>query len=266
MKYFVFSDIHGHYQLLINELKKVGFDINNDNHMLISIGDNFDRGKENIEVYQYLKELKEKNKIILIKGNHEDLLIELLERGYPLSRDYSNGTYDTLNEFYKKIFNVDADIKNNDYLDLYKKLKEEGFLDFIYEMLDYYETPNYIFTHGFIPIDGQWNYYFNSNCVYNPNWRDSNKEQFKQARWINGMEMSMKYNIKEPNKKIVVGHYHTSYGNIRKDLKEEMSDTILKKMEFINFDLFEPYIDDKLIAIDACTILTKRINILVIED
>jgi hypothetical protein len=44
-----------------------------------------------------------------------------------------------------------------------------------------------------------------------------------------------------------------------------MSDTILKKMEFINFDLFEPYIDDKLIAIDACTILTKRINILVIE-
>ena len=32
----------------------------------------------------------------------------------------------------------------------------------------------------------------------------------------------MKYNIKEPNKKIVVGHYHTSYGNIRKDLKEEM--------------------------------------------
>jgi serine/threonine protein phosphatase 1 len=58
MKYFVFSDIHGHYQLLINELKKAGFDINNDNHMLISIGDNFDRGKENIEVYQYLKELK----------------------------------------------------------------------------------------------------------------------------------------------------------------------------------------------------------------
>ena len=58
MKYFVFSDIHGHYQLLINELKKAGFDINNDNHMLICIGDNFARGKENIVVYQYLKELK----------------------------------------------------------------------------------------------------------------------------------------------------------------------------------------------------------------
>ena len=54
MKYFVFSDVHGFYDLLIGKLNSEGFDINNPNHMLISLGDNFDRGPQNYLVYSFL--------------------------------------------------------------------------------------------------------------------------------------------------------------------------------------------------------------------
>ena len=45
MKYFITSDIHGYYSVLIEELNKQGFDKNKDT--LITLGDNFDRGPEN---------------------------------------------------------------------------------------------------------------------------------------------------------------------------------------------------------------------------
>ena len=80
MKYFVFSDVHGYYSLLMDELKEKGFDENNDEHMLISLGDNFDRGLENYQMYEFLVKMKNLNKIILVKGNHEDLFLQLLYR------------------------------------------------------------------------------------------------------------------------------------------------------------------------------------------
>lgn len=102
MKYFVFSDVHGYYSLLKSELDKKGFDINNDNHMLISIGDNFDRGPENYKMYQFLVQMKKLNKIILVKGNHEDLFLKLLFRRKATYVDTINGTYNTLIEFTSK--------------------------------------------------------------------------------------------------------------------------------------------------------------------
>ena len=71
MKYFVFGDVHGFYKELISKLKRKGFDENNPEHMLLSLGDNFDRGKENYKMFEFLKRMNNKKKIILIKGNHE---------------------------------------------------------------------------------------------------------------------------------------------------------------------------------------------------
>ena len=51
MKLFVVSDLHGHYKELIKALKKAEFDENNDNHLLISLGDMFDRGQDSVLVY-----------------------------------------------------------------------------------------------------------------------------------------------------------------------------------------------------------------------
>lgn len=97
MKYFITSDIHGYYSILIKELEKQGFDKNKDT--LITLGDNFDRGPENWEMYKFLSTLPN---IILIRGNHEDCLIELINRGFPLSHDFHNKTVDTLGDVMEK--------------------------------------------------------------------------------------------------------------------------------------------------------------------
>lgn len=77
----------------------------------------------------------------------------------------------------------------------------------INNMIDYYETDNYIYTHGFIPVNGFCNPYYNENCTHDPEWRNSSEKKLKNFRWINGMEINMNHNIGEPNKKIVIGHY-----------------------------------------------------------
>ena len=258
MKYFVFADVHGYYSLLIKELENKGFNVNNEEHMLISLGDNFDRGPENYEMFLFLKEMYNKNKIILVKGNHEDIFLNMIMKGYPSETDKLNGTYGTLNELYQKYFETEENIKYAYILETYHKLKEVGFISLIYNMLDYYETKNYIFTHGFIPID-------EVNNQYNNNWRDSSYKEFQDSRWTNGIEKSIKYKIGEPNKKIVIGHFHASYGNVRKDAND-LPEGILKKLEFSSLDLFEPYIDERIIAIDGCTHFTKKVNVVIIED
>ena len=93
MRYFIISDIHGYYSVLKEELDKQGF--NKDKDTLISLGDNFDRGDENWEMYRFLSALPN---VILLRGNHEDCLIDLIDRGYPQSHDFQNKTIDTFTQ------------------------------------------------------------------------------------------------------------------------------------------------------------------------
>lgn len=62
---YVVGDIHGCYTLLIKKLREIGFNFSKD--LLISVGDIVDRGKENIQCFNLLKE----SWFIAIKGNHE---------------------------------------------------------------------------------------------------------------------------------------------------------------------------------------------------
>ena len=261
MKYFVFGDVHGYYSLLMEELKNKGYDEANNEHMLISLGDNFDRGPENVKMYEFLKNKKELNKIILVKGNHEDLFLKMMYRRKPTFTDMTNGTYGTLVEFCKLYFKdvLDpGDLIDRYFPDVYRKLNSEGILDFCYDMLDYYETSNYIFTHGFIPINEE-------HMRYKRNWRESSKEEFERSRWLNGIEMSKYYNISGKGKRIVVGHFHTSYGHVR-DEYPNIDPSLYKKLEFKENANFSIYEDNNITAIDACTHLTKKINVLIIED
>lgn len=259
MKYFVFSDIHGYYSLLENELNKHGFDFNNPNHMLISLGDNFDRGPESIKMYEFLKKMKANNKIILVKGNHEELFLSMMYRREVLMTDISNGTFDTALNFIKLYFEDDpTNVFKYRFSEVYHKLNDEGILDFFYDMLDYYETKDYVFVHGFIPIDKE-------KYQYIKDWRTASDKQFYNSRWLNGLEMSIQHNLKEESKKIVVGHYRTSYGNLRKKYPNK-SDLFYKSIETENIENFAIYEDDNIIAIDGCTHISKRVNVFVFED
>lgn len=246
MKYFVFSDVHGCYNRLCEELEKKGFDENNQDHMLISLGDNFDRGKENYQMFLFLKRMKEKQKIVLIRGNHEDIFMRMMISGKTTTTDYSNGTYNTIEEFAMTYFGKRGyGMFKRDFASLYYKFKGEGIFDLIDDMLDFYETKDYVFTHGFIPIDNSDGY------KYNPSWRTVDRDVFYTARWINGIEMSIIKNIGEPNKKIVIGHKCIKRARILKG--EDESDLSI-------------YEDNNIIALDAHTALTNHLNIFVFEE
>ena len=102
MKYFVVSDIHGYYSSLQKALTQKGFDIDDPNHMLIICGDMMDRGDCPVQMQTYVKQLIIKKKVILIRGNHEDVAVDLIRNYYKYYKQiknthyFSNGTFQTL--------------------------------------------------------------------------------------------------------------------------------------------------------------------------
>ncbi|MEG9531381.1 metallophosphoesterase [Mannheimia indoligenes] len=69
---YVVGDLHGCYDLLMAELDKVEF--NKETDLLISVGDLIDRGKQNLECLQLLRE----KWFINVQGNHDQMAIEAL--------------------------------------------------------------------------------------------------------------------------------------------------------------------------------------------
>ena len=93
MKIFVFSDCHGYADELINALNDAGFERNNPSHFLVGCGDYLDRGRQPQEIIKFLNSIDNK---ILVRGNHTDLLVDCISRGYPESHDWQNGTAQTI--------------------------------------------------------------------------------------------------------------------------------------------------------------------------
>ena len=98
MKYFVSSDIHGFYDEWQNALKEKQFDINNPEHKIIVCGDLFDRGRQPCEIIDFI--LSHKDKFILIRGNHEDLMQDMIDRNKNTYGDLRNGTAQTIVDLY----------------------------------------------------------------------------------------------------------------------------------------------------------------------
>jgi serine/threonine protein phosphatase 1 len=249
-KFFVCSDIHGFYEEFREALFKAGFDENNENHWLISCGDHFDRGPASPELMSYLMRLKRK---ILIRGNHEDLIEELMTRGTFYSHDISNGTVDTIRQFVK-----DDEKFMNDF-SFACVITEAKTKKFLQSMVNYFETENYIFVHSWIPLIKEDSYpkYWTreSEFSFNPDWRNASKEEWEEAKWGNPFELAKKF--LPPDKTIVFGHYHTSWAHCWLDGNGS---------EYGKTAKFNIYNGDKFIGIDACTAYSGAVNILVIED
>ena len=240
MKYFVSGDIHGFYDEWQSALKEKGFDINNPNHKIILCGDLFDCGHQPKEIIDFV--LKHKDKVILIRGNHEDLMEQMIERNSSDYGDLCNGTAQTIVDLYP-----DWQISEFDLKKIANLTKLQEVLDMC---IDYYETKHYIFVHGWIPIV--------ENCyLYDSEWRTARKECWEKARWSNPVEM-FRYEIYEPNKTIVCGHWHCSalWHEQNPDQYEEFGDKAN----------FEPFITKNMIALDTCTAYTKKVNVVVIDD
>ena len=228
-------------------LDEAGFDSNNEEHWIVTCGDHFDRGPKPWEVMRYLRTLPRK---ILVKGNHEELLVDCCERGFPGGHDYGNGTYDTICDL------GDAgEGRSFDECCVRTLAKAHLFLD---SMVDYFETKNYIFVHSWIPLiskDGLPAYYTkNRSFEFNPNWRESSAKEWADSRWGNPYELAEQGLL--PDKTVVFGHYHTSYARSKYEGKPEWGD---------DAD-FSIYHGNGYIGIDGCCAYSGKVNVVVIED
>lgn len=238
-KLFVVSDVHGHYTLLKKALDDAGFDPSKDNHVFVSCGDLFDRGNENGSVYDFVRNLPNK---ILIRGNHEDMLCDALDRGKITVTELYNGTDITIEEFLGK----DAVDRQGRFDPEKHAEKIRDIKSFVEEMLDYYESGDYIFTHGWLPIEFEGRY-----PRIRDDWKDALPEDWQGARFL---EWHQLYDVGATlaGKTIVCGHRPARLGRLFDDSREP--------------DCSEPFYGNGIIAIDAGTVRSGRVNVLVIEE
>lgn len=249
-KYFVVSDVHGFYSILLDTLAVKGFERDNANHHLIICGDAFDRGKEAKQLQDFLVELWQENRLTYVCGNHEDLLVELVY-DLPQIADHvewthhaSNGTVSTLCQLTGMTL---SQIKRDPWR-AQRYFYNTPFYKILLEaIVDYAELGDYIFVHGWIPSFAHLN-----------DWRDANSKEWREARWWNGMEMWHNKSCRELGKTIVCGHWYCSWGHVMYEDKERYT-------EFDTSANWEPFVADGILAIDRCTAYTHQVNCVVIE-
>lgn len=255
-KFFIVSDVHSFYKEMMSALDSAGFNKDNKNHIFVSCGDLLDRGPDPISCLKFVNSLPEERKI-LIKGNHEDLLLEAAKRGYFLPHDYHNRTVQTA-EILSGV-HLSAEVNDEEILD--KCINNPLWEDYINSCFNYYEDSKHIFVHGWIPFNiVHANNSFESHAEYNPEWRK--ETDWYSALWSNGM-LRWAEGVIEPNKTIYCGHYHASWGHhhLHND-GPEWDDYFYSK--FGMNAIFTPFEDKGICCLDACTAYSGFVNCKVI--
>lgn len=220
--YFCVSDIHGFATELKKALWKAGFRKTNKNHVLIVCGDVFDRGSEAMKVYKYLKSI-DKSRLVLIKGNHEQLYLDLLKKDCPEYYDFTNGTVSTFCQIADMLESPIDGVRMVDYLyytmldylyasadgdaaQHWKAIKAKVAASQVTSWLEsdawknYYEVGKLILVHGFIPTIGA-------------DWRkEATARDWLSATWGCPWKQYLRgdFDLEAAQGKILVcGHWHT---------------------------------------------------------
>lgn len=237
---FAVSDIHGHYTILKAALDEAGFNPEDDKHLLVVCGDLFDRGRENRKVYDFVRKLKNK---VLVCGNHDERLLHIIQDKRINLCDIHNGTEVTMEEFFGA-----GIIGAWGELTFPKHGRMAGNLcRLVAGMADYYETAHYIFVHGWVPTVQN----ANGEPELLADWRNADQAKWREARFL-GWNRLHGINRMIPEKTIVCGHRPTRLASAVDPSREPTDSGI--------------YYGENLIAIDAGTIRSGRVNVLVTED
>ena len=118
--------------------------------------------------------------------------------------------------------------------------------------VDYFEVGNFVCVHGWVP------------CYQGlDDFRDATKADWERARWDNGMKMWSNPMCRVDGKTVICGHWHCSWGwSHLKQLRKEFPPTNRSDWQ----KSFEPFVEDGIIAIDACTSYSNLCNVIVIEE
>ena len=259
MKYFAISDTHAHHTETIKALNEAGFDPSNPDHFLIVVGDITDRGQEALAHILYLKDLVGKNKAVVLKGNHDNFILGFLkniDQSFNWMHNGLNTTIDDLTHqtrsFEMYCIYTEKEMNTTTFgewqrINASKIKKEYPWLkDWFQNLPNYFETKNYVFTHGIVGIGNKYDW-------HNSDWSD--------CHWAKPEDYILFNN--PTGKHLVVGHLNASLMKyLRRYQTTQGYDAYNYEPE--NNIYYDENIDTYFI--DSCTILSKRVNVLVFED
>lgn len=235
MKWFIFSDPHGHLTELKASLQAAGYDDLNSEHMLLGLGDYFDRGNENVDMFYYLLSKMQSGKAVLLRGNHDDFLLDYLTGDDDgIFNMIRNGMLITVNQFAD--LNVAAENLHYMYDIMPKNIKENHpqLKMFLKMMKDEFVLGDYIFTHAgyrYDPIANKWQpYNFADTPIFIQTFKNINTDKTYVFGHWSGYEL----------KKLFMPDTAIAYGDV---------------FQYSHF-----------IGIDATTVISKKVNILVIDE
>ena len=236
-KYLQDADVHGFYDEMMTALNKEGFERDNPSHIFVSLGDLLDRGAKPQECLDFVNSLPDERKI-LIMGNHEILMRQMIYGGnWPRYIDKKNGTWKTA-----------VDITKVDIVEVIQRMRYNSSWREYYEKCEYFkEIGDNIFVHGWIPIENIS--LFQTKIA--DNWRDLEIGDWEDATWLNGMDAWEK-GARIKGKTIWCGHWNCSYGNCK--IHHACAS------EYDEGARHEPFIDEGIVALDACTVLSGKVN------
>ena len=137
------SDVHGCYEPFMKLLENWKPEME-----LVILGDVIDRGKDSLKVVQQLMRLKDlyREKVTVIKGNHEDMFLNFLESPVGNGRQYDMvGGGETIISFAG-----DDEIMKRHIEDIARVVRQraEREIDFIKNLPLYYEFGEVLFVHA----------------------------------------------------------------------------------------------------------------------
>lgn len=181
---YAMSDIHGELESFIQALHVVNLD--DSDNKLILLGDYINRGQKSSETLYYVKQLQDQypSQVIVLRGNHEDMLLEQLKSGYDVQDlDVAELKKFVSEQEYAALLETEAQNPKRLLEALIKNIKtnHQAILNWLENLPYYYETEKQIFVHAGIDEEAEefwkWgsdNYYFASKFphVLGPFYKD----------------------------------------------------------------------------------------------
>jgi serine/threonine protein phosphatase 1 len=219
-KYFLFSDVHAMYDKLMTALLDAGFEIDNPNHIVVSLGDMLDRGDQGHEVILFLESMIKRERILGVIGNHDMFLLDLMHG------DYQNTFFNIQYNGFDKTVDL---VNKPEYYGIYNSANT--FKEVAYEFDKRYYSyvrwleslPHYLEFDNHVLVHGAINFYLND-------WRNTTKH-FAVWSYQSRVVIPLYF-----EKTIIVGHEPTrrlfGNGNI---------DDIIQNKQLIMIDGGAPY-------------------------
>lgn len=251
MKYFVVADVHGFFNEMMEALRLVGFEADNASHVFVSLGDIIDRGPDPVKCLEFCNALPRERKI-LIRGNHEVLMNQMLWHGnWPRGVDKHNGTWQSA-----------RDITGVDAAEVMMHMRRNNlWWNYYHDTVWYKIVGDYILVHAWVPCENHWNYNYPAGTRINvlpmDQWDKIDDEIWESyCTWYNGIEQ-WKYGARIEGKTIVCGHWNTSWGWMK--LRGACANM------YEGDAIHDAFIDDGIVALDACTVVSHKVNCFVFE-